>query len=53
MWSEEYGWIEAAIYFDGETWQRMDPTFASAGKNSASIREYIGDSSNYHDMYYY
>ena len=53
VWSDEYGWIEAAIYFDGETWQRMDPTFASAGENAESIREYIGDSSNYHEMYYY
>ena len=53
VWSEEEGWIEGAIYFDGLNWQRMDPTFASAGDGAEAIREYIGDSSNYHDMYYY
>ena len=53
VWSDKYGWIEAAIYFDGENWQRMDPTFASAGKGAEDIKQYIGNNSNYHDMYYY
>ena len=31
VWSEDTGWIDSAIYFNGTTWQRMDPTFASTG----------------------
>lgn len=53
VWSDEEGWIEGAIYFDGFNWQRMDPTFESAGEGAEEIREFIGDSSNYYDMYYY
>jgi len=53
VWSEETGWIDGAIYFDGSTWQRMDPTFASSGKQSAAIMAYIGDGSNYSAKYFY
>jgi len=47
VWTEEDGWVDSAIYFDGTTWHRMDPTFASSGKNSDSIVKYIGDGKNY------
>ena len=47
VWTEEAGWVDGAIYFDGTTWQRMDPTFASSGKGSESIMKYIGDGKNY------
>lgn len=53
VWSEETGWIENAVYFDGTTWQRMDPTFASSGKESAAILKYIGDGSHYTAKYLY
>jgi hypothetical protein len=53
VWSDETGWIDAAIYFDGTTWHRMDPTFASSGKQSESIMKYIGDGSNYTVKYLY
>ncbi len=53
VWSEETGWIDGAIYFDGTTWQRMDPTFASSGKQSAAIMQYIGDGKNYTAKYLY
>jgi transglutaminase-like putative cysteine protease len=53
VWSEKDGWINAAIYFDGSNWQRMDPTFASSGKQSASIMKYIGDGSHYTEKYIY
>ena len=53
VWSEETGWIDGVIYFDGKMWHRMDPTFASSGNNSDSIREYIGDGSNYIEKYLY
>lgn len=53
VWSEETGWIENAVYFDGVSWQRMDPTFASSGKESASILKYIGDGAHYTVKYLY
>ncbi len=53
VWSESDGWIEGAVYFDGSSWQRMDPTFASSGKQSASIMKYIGDGKNYSAKYFY
>ena len=53
VWSEKDGWINNAIYFDGTKWERMDPTFASSGKQSASIMKYIGDGKNYSAKYFY
>jgi len=53
VWSEEDGWVDSAIYFDGSTWKLMDPTFASSGKQSSSIMEYIGDGSNYTAKFLY
>ena len=52
-WSAETGWVDGAIYFDGTSWQRMDPTFASSGKKSLSIMKYIGDGKNYTVKYLY
>ncbi len=53
VWSEESGWVDGAIYFDGTNWQRMDPTFASSGNQSEAIMQYIGDGSNYTVKYLY
>lgn len=53
VWTREEGWIDKAIYFDGNSWQHMDPTFASSGGNSKAIREYIGDGSNYTAKFLY
>lgn len=53
VWTEETGWIEDVIFFDGRTWQRMDPTFASSGHQSDAIMEYIGDGSHYKECYIY
>lgn len=53
VYSEEDGWINGAIYFDGTSWERMDPTFASSAKQSASIMKYIGDGANYTAKYIY
>ena len=49
----EKGWVEGVIYFDGETWKLMDPTFASSAKQSKQIMEYIGDGKNYTAKYLY
>lgn len=47
VWSEDGGWVDGVIYFDGKVWKLMDPTFASSGKQSQSVMEYIGDANNY------
>jgi len=47
VYSEEEGWINAVIFFDGESWMLMDPTFESSAGNSSALRAFIGDGSNY------
>ncbi|MBE6955659.1 MAG: transglutaminase domain-containing protein [Ruminococcaceae bacterium] len=53
VWTEESGWVDGAIFFDGSAWKRMDPTFASSANKSASIMKYIGNGSNYTVKYLY
>ena len=48
-WNEVYlegtGWVTVKLYFSGNAWERMDPTFAASG--NSNIEQYIGDASNY------
>ena len=53
VWSETDGWVDGVIYFDGTSWQRMDPTFASSGGSGSDILDYIGNGSNYAPKYFY
>ena len=53
VWSDEGGWKDSVIYFDGKVWKLMDPTFASSDKQSQSIMEYIGNTSNYKERFVY
>lgn len=53
VYTKETGWIEAVIFFDGDNWKLMDPTFASTGKASESIMKYINDPSHYTAKYTY
>lgn len=53
VWSEKEGWVDSIIYFDGNNWKLMDPTFASSGNKSESIMKYIGDGKNYQAKYLY
>ena len=53
VWTRETGWVDNAIYFDGTTWHRMDPTFASSGNSSEAIMQFIGDGKNYTVKYLY
>ena len=52
VWTEDNGWVDGAIFFDGHAWKRMDPTFASSGHRSAEIMEYI-ENGNYTVKYLY
>lgn len=47
------GWIDNIIYFDGTTWKLMDPTFASSGKKSQQVLDYISNPSNYRAKFSY
>lgn len=50
------GWIDGYIYFDGNSWNRMDPTFAASAKDDADYKntvDFISNVSNYSVMYYY
>jgi len=53
VWSEDTGWVDGVIFFDGTTWQRLDPTFASSANQSEEIMQYIGNGSNYKEKYFY
>jgi len=46
VYSEEDGWLDEIIFFDGYTWKLVDPTFA-ANASSRSLAQFIGDGSNY------
>ncbi len=53
VWTEEQGWIDNVVYFDGTSWQRMDPTFASGRRDDPEILKYIGNGANYTAKYFY
>lgn len=53
VYSDETGWVNNIIFFDGKVWTLMDPTFASTANQSASVMAYIGDGSNYTTKYLY
>jgi len=53
VYSDETGWINNVIYFDGKEWIMMDPTFAAAAKNAAALQAFIGDGSNYTSTHLY
>lgn len=52
-YTEESGWVEASIYFDGSQWKLMDPTFAANAGSRQDILEYIGNGANYTAKYLY
>ena len=49
FYTKETGWVTAKFSVDENTWNRIDLTFAAGGTDL----EYIGDGSNYADVYYY
>ena len=53
VYSETDGWVEGKIYFDGNEWKLMDPTFASTANSSDTVMEYIGNGANYSAKYLY
>ena len=51
VYSEEEGWLDSYIFFDGQTWKLMDPTFVSTG--GAAGAKYVGNGSNYSARFLY
>ncbi len=52
VYTEETGWIDNIIEFNGKSWSLMDPTLASSNDEDA-VKDYIGDGSNYQAKYVY
>ena len=52
VYLDEAGWVDNIIEFDGSSWSLMDPTLAACN-DSSSVKEYIGDGSNYTEKFSY
>ena len=52
IWTEENGWVDGAIFFDGHAWKRMDPTFVSSAQNRQEILDFV-EHGNYKVKYLY
>lgn len=53
VYTEESGWINGIIRFDGSEWKLMDPTFADNGNQEDWIMQYIENTGNYQEVYVY
>jgi transglutaminase-like putative cysteine protease len=54
VYVDEVGWVNGVIRFDGTSWIRMDPTFASSqGSKNKDLAEFVGSGSNYQSMHYF
>lgn len=53
VYLEEVGWVASAIYFDGQDWSIMDPTFASTGNKGKKVMKYITTPANYKGKFAY
>lgn len=53
VYLNDIGWIDGIIRFDGNAWSLMDPTFAANTQNTDTLRDFIGDGSNYQLLYTY
>ena len=52
VWTEENGWIDGAIFFDGQRWKRMDPTFVSSAQDREEILDFV-EHGDYREKYLY
>lgn len=52
VYIKEIGWINGIIQFNGNEWSLMDPTFG-ASTSDKSLKEYIGDGTNYSTKFVY
>ncbi len=52
VYTEEEGWIEDIIQFNGSSWSLMDPTFGDTIGES-ELRDYVGNGENYVEKFIY
>lgn len=52
VWTEEEGWVDNIIFFDGRSWQRMDPTFADSAEKGTALKNTI-DNTDYIEKFIY
>ncbi len=52
VYTQDKGWINGIIEFDGDSWKLMDPTFA-ASESEKDLKKFIGNGSNYTTKYIY
>ena len=52
VYTDDTGWINGMIEFNGANWSLMDPTFA-ANTAEKKLKNFIGDGSNYVTKYMY
>ena len=52
VWTEENGWVDGIIFFDGHMWKRMDPTFVSSAEDREEILDFV-EHGNYTEKYLY
>ena len=53
VFTEETGWVDKVIFFDGENWILMDPTFASTAGSSSAAQAFVGDGNTYTVLFLY
>ncbi|HWS29600.1 MAG TPA: transglutaminase-like domain-containing protein [Clostridia bacterium] len=51
-YTEESGWVDGVIFFDGANWKLMDPTFLSAADKD-DMADYTQNAANYQAKYLY
>lgn len=50
VWTEDTSWIDKAIYYNKDSWHRMDPTFGASGYNDKFVNEYVNNEENYIEL---
>ena len=53
VYIEDIGWIDRAIFFDGERWSLMDPTFVSTSRSANAVSQFVGEGNDYTQKYAY
>lgn len=46
IYTEETGWLNGIVEFDGDTWTLVDPTFG-ANTDNETLKKFIGEGTNY------
>ena len=47
VFTEEYGWVNDIIRFDGNEWRLMDPTFSATAGGSTDAAHFVGEGNNH------